>query len=574
MVECEKVENKMLFKKLLLSYLLITVIPLSILSIMITNITTYTINEEINHSTQNTLDQASQNVSTIFENLKGAALLISKNDMIQKNLSRTPRDNMDLNEQLNVMRNVILNNGIYNQKYSSIQIYALNEYNYSPFNNTNDIMSYKLVQNQDWFEKTLRQKGKLYWYVTDQFGFTQISVSRAINDLKDPQRILGVVSVGVNLSQIELILYQIRIGKTGMVYLINEKAHPIYPERINLNLPKTLSFNKNFETKHLKINGKGIILISHSLSETNWRVVSLISIDDLFEKTNSLKRTIYFMVVFIIILAFIMSLSLSLNISKPIIKLAQTMKEVKSGELNMHMETSLKGEVGILYNSFNYMVKKIQSLIQDVYVTKIKQKDAELKALEAQINPHFLYNTLDAINWMAIKYHAQDISKMVTSLASLLRYSINEGENIIELNKELKQVESYLTIQKIRYSNKFEVYFNIDPQILNCKVTKLIIQPLVENAIIHGIEAASNPCYIIIKGYRQDSEIILEVINNGIPVDLDNINDILTKSEKHKGHGIRNVNQKLKLTYGDVFGVHYRVEGCESIVSIHHPYVE
>jgi two-component system sensor histidine kinase YesM len=564
----------MLFKKLLLSYISLIVIPLSILSITITNITAKTINEEINKSASIILDEASQNLSNILDNLKGAALLVSRNDTIQKDLSKTPRNTKELNDQLNEMRTAIINNGIYNQIYSSIQLYALNNYDYSPFNNTNDIMSYKFVQNEPWFKETINRKGKLYWSVSSQFGATQISVSRVIYDFKDPTRILAVVSVGVKLSQIEMMLSKIKIGKTGMVFIIDEKNNPIYPHNIKLGLPKKLSLNRDSETKQLNINGKATILFSNSLSETTWKVISLISIDDLFEKTNSLKKIIYIMVVLSIIIAIFMSFLLSLNISRPIIKLAKIMKTVKDGELALPAETSCKGEIEILYNSFNYMIQMIKSLIQDVYITKIKQKDAEFKALKAQINPHFLYNTLDAINWMAMKYKATDINKMVTSLASLLRYSINGGENVIELDKELKQVESYLTIQKIRYYNKFEVYFNVDQEILDCKVVKLILQPLVENAIIHGIENVNQPCYIIINGYRKDSEIVLEIINNGIPIDLDKINAIITNDEEYKGHGIRNVNQRIKLTYGENFGIHYRLEGCESIAVITLPFIQ
>ncbi len=561
----------MIFKKLLASYLSIIIIPLFILSLIITNITTKMINEEINKSASNILDQASQNVSNILENLKGAALLLSKNDSVQDGLSREPRDGSELSAQINGMRNALLNNGVYYQKYTSIQLYAINGNAYAPFLTANDIMSYKLVQDKDWFKETLKLKGKLYWNVTNEFGSTQINVNKVIYDLKDYSRAIGVISVSADLSRIEMILQPIRISKAGRVYLIDGKNNPIYPENTGLGLPDSLVYDKDFSIRYLDIGGDSSMFIYKLLSETDWKVASLIPVESLFEKTAALKKTIYLIAIIGIAVAVLLSLTFSLNISKPIIKLARTMKEVKNGKLELYVETPLKGEVGILYASFNSMIAMIKSLIQDVYVTKIKQKDAELKALEAQISPHFLYNTLDAINWMAKQYDAADISKMVTSLASLLRYSVNKGEDIIEIEKELKQVEGYLTIQKIRYSNKFEVYFNIDEKMLGLKMIKLILQPLVENAILHGLANAPEGCYLIINGYLAEADIVFEVVNNGLPVSLDKVSGILTQGEDYKGHGIRNVDQRLKLTYGDGYGVSYRVEGCETIASIHIP---
>lgn len=529
------------------------------------------IDEEINKSANNILNQASQNVSNILENLKGAALMLSKNDSIQDGLSREPQNGSELSAQINNMRNALLNNGIYYQKYSSIQLYAINDNAYAPFCTANDIMSYKLVQEQEWFKETLNRKGKLYWNVTTEFGSTQINVNKVIYDLKDFSRVLGVISVSADLSKIESILQPIRIGRNGKVYLIDGKSNPIYPQNAGLHLPDNLVFDKDFNIQYLDIGGGNAMFIYKLLSESDWKVVSLIPVESMFEKTAALKKTIYLVAIIGIAFAILLSLTFSLNISKPIIKLAKTMKEVKNGKLDLYVETPLKGEVGILYGSFNNMIGMIKSLIQDVYVTKIKQKDAELKALEAQINPHFLYNTLDAINWMAKQYHAEDISKMVTSLASLLRYTVNKGEDIIEIKKELKQVDGYLTIQKIRYTNKFEVYFNIDEKMLDLKVIKLILQPLVENAIIHGLANAPDGCYLIVNGYLKEADIVFEVINNGLTINLDKVNGILNQNDDYKGHGIRNVDQRLKLTYGDDYGVSYRVEGSETIASIRIP---
>jgi two-component system sensor histidine kinase YesM len=245
------------------------------------------------------------------------------------------------------------------------------------------------------------------------------------------------------------------------------------------------------------------------------------------------------------------------------------MKRVEKGNFNISVEENWDGEIGVLYSSFNYMIKRINELIHEVYLSKIKEKDAELKALQAQINPHFLYNTLDTVNWLAVKHNAPEISKIVNSLASILRYSINKGNDVTTVDKELKHVESYITIQKIRFKDKFEVSFNIDKTILHYKTIKLILQPLVENAIIHGIETYEGKGKILINGYLGDGKIVFEVINNGNPIDLDVVNKLLdSPSEDKDSYGIQNVNERIKLYYGEEYGLYYQVIDNNTVARI------
>jgi len=245
------------------------------------------------------------------------------------------------------------------------------------------------------------------------------------------------------------------------------------------------------------------------------------------------------------------------------------MKKVEKGNFNISVEENWGGEIGVLYSSFNYMIKRINELIHEVYLSKIKEKDAELKALQAQINPHFLYNTLDTVNWLAVKHNVPEISKIVNSLASILRYSINKGNDVTTVDKELKHVESYITIQKIRFKDKFEVSFNIDKRILHYKTIKLILQPLVENAIIHGIETYEGKGKILINGYLDGEKIVFEVINNGNPIDLDLVNKLLdSPSEDKDSYGIQNVNERIKLYYGEEYGLYYQAIDSNTVARI------
>lgn len=564
---------KMLFKKLLASYIVIIIVTLSILTIVSIDLSSKTVNDEIEKNALNTLDQTSKNISNVLDNMKRISLLISQNENIQENLVYASNDPMKFASQLSSMRNAILYSGIYSQQYLSIEVYPFINAQYSPYVTTNNVVSSKLVENDDWFKKAMNENGKLYWYVSDEFSPRQLAVSKIIFDVKEPGKKIGVVTVGVDITQIQLILSNINIGNNGKVCLIDEHNDAIYPDGEKLNLPKNLKLDQNLGLNYININGKKNMVYCHSLTESNWKLITLVPSETMFEETNTLICTICVIAVLNLLLAVILSFFFSIKITKPIIQLAKSMKEVDEN-LNIKIKNSYKGEVAILYNSYNYMMNRIRSLIQDVYITKIKQKDAELKALEAQINPHFLYNTLDSINWMAMKYRATEISEMVTALASLLRYSLNDGEAVIEIEKEIKQVESYLTIQKVRYSHKFEVCINIDEDILGLKTIKLIIQPLVENAIIHGIDCCDSNCYIKINGYRNDREVIFDVINNGIKIDLDKIYGLIADGNQCREHGLRNVEQRIKLTYGAEYGIRFDIKGDESIASIHIPVIK
>ncbi|NLJ30883.1 MAG: sensor histidine kinase [Clostridiales bacterium] len=566
----------MLFKKLLVSYILIIVVTISILTVVTINLSSRVVNDEIKNNALNTLDQTSKNISNVLDNMKRTSLYMSQNDSIQQNLTYASADPVEFATQLNSMRNTILYTVIYSQQYLSIEIYPLLDAQYSPYVTTNDVISSKLVEQDDWFIKTTHSNGKFYWHVADNFSPRQLAVSKVIYDVKEPGREIGVLTVGVDITQIQLILSNISIGDSGKVYLIDENNDAISSDGVKLNLPKNLKLDKNSGLNYAAIDGKNYMIYYHSLTQSDWKLISLIPTDTMYEKTDALIGTIVIVALLSLLLAVILSLSFSIEITKPIKQLAKSMKQVDKNHLKIKIENShqYKGEVAILYNSYTYMMEKIQSLIQDVYITKIKQKDAELKALVAQINPHFLYNTLDTINWMAMKYHAEEINGIVTALASLLRYSLNDGDTVIEIEKEIKQVESYLSIQKVRYSHQFETFFYIDEEILDLKTIKLIIQPLVENAIAHGIENCDHHCYIKIYGYQKDGEVIFDVINNGMKADLDKIKSLLAEGNQYKGHGLRNVNQRIKLTYGAEYGVVFQTIGDETIASIHIPAIK
>lgn len=566
----------MLYKKILLSYILIIVIPLIMVAAITGNVTSRYINEKAKETSYQTLNQANKNISKMLENMKNALLYVSMNKELQYFLSRSGAETpFNVSREIIAIRNSILLPKIFNENYSSIEIFALHKDQYLTRLEQNDVMSSKVVENKEWYKKTLEINGKLFWYVNNDFGKQMISVSRLVFDVKNFTKPIAVISVDMDMSKIASIISDINLGKSSKIYIIDDKGKLIYSEDNSYLYKYGLKmYGNNSGNSLITVNGNKMMVIYNTL-QNGWKLIGMVSLDELNEKARVIRNLIYITALLSLATASLISLYFSHSISYPIIELASEMKKAENGDFNMHIGEKWSGEIGVLYSSFNYMIKKINELIYEVYLSKIKEKDAELKALQAQINPHFLYNTLDSINWIAIEHKIPEISKIVNSLASILRYSINKGNDISTVEKEINHVESYIIIQKIRFKDKFEADFNIDKRILPYKTIKLILQPLVENAVIHGIESYEGKGEILINGYlSEEGNIIFEVINNGNLIDLDLVNDILnTPADDRENYGIKNVNERIKLYYGKQYGLNYQIINGRTIASITIPAV-
>lgn len=286
---------------------------------------------------------------------------------------------------------------------------------------------------------------------------------------------------------------------------------------------------------------------------------------EMTKDTTRLLEMILIVGFFIITSLILISLFLSSSIVKPVKILQNLMKRVEEGDLDITYSHPGEDEIAQLGESFNKMLGQIKNLINTVYIEQQNKREAELRALQAQIQPHFLYNTLDTIHWMALEHEADDIVEMVDALTQLFRISISRGEEIIPYLEEIKHIESYLLVQKIRYEEKLEYEILWDEELKEYKILKLVIQPLVENAIYHGIKRKRGPGKILVKARIIGSEVELRVIDNGIgikPERLSQIIEVLKGNQKSTGtgYGMFNVNERIKLMFGDEYGIQIKSE--------------
>ncbi|MCY6355615.1 sensor histidine kinase [Clostridium sp. ZS2-4] len=296
------------------------------------------------------------------------------------------------------------------------------------------------------------------------------------------------------------------------------------------------------------IEGEKYMAYFNTLANNEFKIVQTVPVRVMYKDKEVIIQTFIFVLIFLGVFAIIVSLGLSKSISKPVNELSRLMRKVEKGDLNVNFSIKSNDEIGELGKSFNKMVREIDKLIEEVYIKQYLLKEAEYKNLKAQVNPHFLYNTLESIKWMAKLGENDGVVKMTTSLGKFLRYSISKKGDVVTVKEDIDQINNYLTIQKIRYGEKFGVSFEIEEEILEQKILKLLLQPLVENAIIHGLEPKLEKGELWIKGYKSEKNICFEIIDDGI--------GIKNKSTKGEGIGMNNVDRRVKLHYGEEYGVY------------------
>ena len=244
---------------------------------------------------------------------------------------------------------------------------------------------------------------------------------------------------------------------------------------------------------------------------------------------------------------------------------------VQEGSMDMQVGSDDRDEIGMLYRGFGSMMKRIRTLINEVYLGKITQKEAELKALQAQINPHFLYNTLSLINWKALAAGEEDISRMTLAMSTFYRTALNRGRNVLQVEAELSNTRAYLEIQSMLHDGDFDYEIEVQPEILQCESLNLILQPLVENAIHHGIEEKTDGRgKISVRGWKEDNCVWFMVEDNGVGMEQKVADKILTMESK--GYGVRNVDERIRLCYGEKYAMKVEsVVGKGTKMTIHFP---
>jgi two-component system sensor histidine kinase YesM len=305
-------------------------------------------------------------------------------------------------------------------------------------------------------------------------------------------------------------------------------------------------------------SGEGQYLVAYAtLPRYGWQLVSAVSVSAVSAELMDLSKMMYAIIVICVLLSLILAVVLYRGITKPLDVFVARMQSIAHGDFTAERtDGETKNEIRKIYNDFNWMSGRIAGLMEKNNETMMQKRDAELRALQAQINPHFLYNVLDTINWMAILKDEDEISKSVTSLSAFYRTILNNGKDTVTIGQEIEHVKAYIAIEKLRYKNDFDVTYMLDESLFGLYTLKFILQPFVENALMHAFSYAGEGNRITLRLYGEEGGVVFEVADNGEGMSEEKAGRIL--AEKTEGYGIANVEERIKLKYGDEYGISIR----------------
>ncbi|WP_304944172.1 sensor histidine kinase [Vallitalea guaymasensis] len=412
------------------------------------------------------------------------------------------------------------------------------------------------------FKKVTEDNNQVLYYFDKEDNGQYIYLVRSIYDINSFDKIV-IMSFRIDNNYLQEILSHTYREPAESTYLYTYEGDRIVYAGRNYNNQiiesKKLYLNEKGTYTHT-INGNNYYVIVETIDDVNLKIISVITTDMLISDTRKVFDLIIILCIISMPIYIIIANMIYSEIISPFNLLVSKMKDIEKGELNTSIDIIRKNEIGYLYNSFNSMAKRLKYLVECVYEEEIARKNAEISALQSQINPHFLYNTLETINWKAQLSGEQDIAEMVQALSKLMDANMNRnGEKFSTIEQEIQYMDSYLFLIQKRFGKKIEYDKVIDQNILKEKLPKLIIQPIVENAIKHGIEPVGRG-KILIGISEKDEKLIIEVEDNGagievpklksINVELSDNKYIAEEQDNSKSIGLKNVYRRLLLIYG------------------------
>lgn len=513
--------------------------------------------------------QLGRNIESYIDHMQEVMWMISSQDTSLINQLKEPLNQKAVRKSyfLEEMRNRGSSNGVV-----SINIFGENGLVLTD-SASNAIKDYIDVKQMEWYTKEVEAQGKPVISASHTQNYLKnegkwvFSLSAAI---MEENKILGIVLIDMSYKNLTDMCNDIQLGEKGYVYIVGQGQEMIYHPKQQLiysgilqeDLARVMQQEEGSFTEVLE--DKRLVTV-HSLKEVGWRVVGVSYIGELLVSKQEIIIPLIILTLLALVVAFLISKRIVSQTAKPIRELTEHMQEIELGKLGVEIDTqSDTEEIQCLTASFKEMVYKIEGLIEQVEDNQKKLRKSELKVLQSQINPHFLYNSLDTIIWLGEREECEKVVQMTAALARYFRLSLSKGKEVITIYEEVEHVKHYLQIQKIRYASKLTYTIEVSPDIFDEMIVKIVLQPLVENALYHGIKDLEEGGYIRVLGFREGNNIILEVYDNGKGMSREQIKNILkapsSTSITKGGVAIKNVHERIQVYFGQDYGLSYESE--------------
>lgn len=559
--------------KLMFLFLTLILIPVIFLSIMEFSYARRILADKTNDYLKNLASVTLSKIDSTVTDIENVAFYINGNDTIQTSLKSEQElsdDRLAYYRLHSNIREILSSYALLRQEINAISIRSDSgrEYTYTKIRISPplDIREYIRSENQYWEVS----KGHIV-LMKKLYGFPY----------KDS---LGYVALDVNEKSLYDIISDIDLSQAGNVFLVNEEGRILAASSRTLTgelleEPYISCFGeKEAFYRDVKIGDQYYSIYNSAAISNGWHMMLAIPKDYYLRDITKLKNIVILVTLITACMAALISALVSRNMTKPLRELTKAMENFGQGDFNINCEVNSEDEIGRLSHTFNQMVNDMNSLVNTVYEQKVMKQEAQMKSLQMQINPHFLYNTLDTINWMARIRQADDIGDMVAALGNMMRYSL-EKKSFVRIREEVKNLEDYLAIQNYRYQDKMEASIEIDESLMDLYIPRLLIQPILENAIVHGIEEKLDKGRIVVAAWLEGEDLYIKVEDDGVGMTEEAISQILLQdySMKKRGHtsiGLVNVNRRIQMIYGQDYGLLIQsVLGAGTRMTIHIPAV-
>ena len=563
--------NMKLFQKFVLTYCILLIIPILIISsyayAKLSNIITDNFLNSASESFEQSLDYMNYTVYKIFDTSNTIVVNNTVTDILTHDAEEYP-----LTEQI--------------YDFSKLQSYLCSFENNLDIKKINLYINDGLIyssENVSFFKASSLKNTKVedcilrtnarfiwgpMWYLNESTVNDTLFLLKSIKNPDDLSEDIGFLRIDFRKSIIQDIIDKINPLDDVFSFVINSDNKIIASSRdlkdlydnssIDLELIKSAA---QFSNQLTTFDDGKFYLQSAAIDKTDWYMVNVLPKSSILSTIKTQRNYLFIIVILTIIMAIILAAYLVKVINKRLFQVIDGMRQVPNGHLNNYIENDSSDEVGELIDNYNYMISKMSVLIDEQYKLGKEVKNAELKALQSQINPHFLYNTLDMINWMAQKNMNKEISIAVKNLAKFYKLSLNKGKDIVTIKDEVEHSKLYVNLQNMRYDNRITLITRLDESLMDCSIPKITFQPIIENSINHGIlgRGMENGS-ILISGYISQNNLIIQISDDGIGIEKEVLPLILKENNlqtKGSGYGLKNINQRIKLLYGESYGLSF-----------------
>jgi two-component system sensor histidine kinase YesM len=565
----------------IIAYITLIVLPGLMLLTFFDQRSNRILEEEVTRSMLQTIHQAALNVSYRLNHINDISNSLLMNPKVQENIRRSAggSDIATLIDSYKELQALLASAGT-NSDVFRIRLFiepdsllAGEAFNFLPLSQ---------VEKRSWYPRVKMGNGAVYWTSVyednfiDQGAVPVISNARMLRNLHALAQSSGVLVVDVQAQLLQELIADIGISSSERVYMVDGEGTIVYHEdraRVDAQafISEALKQGGSEGIISFQQNGEAAYAVFSTIGPTGWKLISEVSADEISRRSAQLNHysgilTIVGVTLLFALLLFVLTAFMLRIMSARVQMMIVTIRRGGIDGIDPGPELRTGGRLYRLERDVAHLVTRVVRLMEETYRSKVLEREAQLRALQAQINPHFLYNTLDTINWMAIRKKVPDISAMIDALANYFRLSLNKGRDTVSVTDELKLVQVYLDIQMSRFTGEFEYHMEIEPGLERFMMPKLILQPIVENAVIHGIHNLRDRFGHISIEARRSGELIQFVIaDNGVGMEQAQVDQLLTGGDSNErlwekrgsSYGLYNANERLKLFFGEQYGIEF-----------------